>query len=228
MLKNIYLIFNFLKKEKIINKIIILSFFIKILIVLFLKKKNIFKIILYFKDFIIKTINKKNRNFCILFSNLIFLNILFYNLIDLIPNNLIKDFFKLEDFNIVPTSNINITFCFSLISLILTITFSIKKIGFINFLMCFIKHPIKNKYMIIFNFLIESISFIMKPLSLSLRLFGNIFASDIIFNLISKLSIFLNIILNLIWGIFHYLILPLQSFIFITLVIIYISQSLNY
>ncbi|XKS59534.1 F0F1 ATP synthase subunit A [Candidatus Carsonella ruddii] len=82
--------------------------------------------------------------------------------------------------------------------------------------------------MIFFNLTIETISFIMKPISLSLRLFGNIFSSEIIFNLIDNMNTISNVILNLIWAIFHYLVLPLQAFIFITLVIIYISQLLKH
>lgn len=227
--KNIYLIFNFINNNIFIdNKIIFISLLIKIFFFYILIKNNLISIFFYFKNFLNKTINKKNRKIVFLISIIIFLNILFYNLIDLIPINIFKFFFSIDNLNITPTSNINITFCFSFISFIIIIFLSIKKNNLYNFIIFFLKNPINNKYMFFFNFIIEFISLVMKPISLSLRLFGNIFSSEIIFNLISNTNVLLNIILNFIWSSFHLFILPLQAFIFITLVIIYISQSLKH
>ncbi|WMC19270.1 MAG: F0F1 ATP synthase subunit A [Candidatus Carsonella ruddii] len=226
ILKNTYLNFNFLTNTIDID-LIILIIIVKFLLFILLKKRYLNKVFLYFSNFIKKTINKNNRKILILFSILIFNNILFYNLIDLLPIDFIKKTLNLNNLNIVPTSNINITFSLSIFSFLIINYISIKKIGIKKFILDFFCHPIKNKYMIFFNFIIESISFIMKPISLSLRLFGNIFSSDIIFNLISNMPLLSNIFLNSIWGIFHYLILPLQSFIFITLIIIYLSQTIK-
>lgn len=228
ILKNIYSNFkkildnNFFK----IDLLIILSL-LKIIIVFCFRNYNLKIFFNYFKNTIKKTINKINRKSIFSFSIFFFLNLLISNLIDLLPLNLFKKIL-FDSISILPTSDINITFSFSIISFIIIIFFSIKKNGFFNFLINFTKNPIQNKYMIFFNLIIETISFIMKPISLSLRLFGNIFSSEIIFNLIDNMNTFSNIILNLIWLIFHYLILPLQAFIFITLVIIYISQLLKH
>ncbi|XZR53004.1 MAG: F0F1 ATP synthase subunit A [Candidatus Carsonella ruddii] len=225
--KNIYLNFNFLKN--IIDiKILFLVLIVKFLLFIFLKKRYLNQVFFYFNNFIKKTINKNNRKILILISILIFNNILFYNLIDLLPIDFIKKIFNLKELDIVPTSNINITFSLSFFCFLIINYIAIKKIGIKTFIKNFFNHPIQSKYMIFFNFIIEFISFIMKPISLSLRLFGNIFSSDIIFNLISNMKLISNIFLNSVWGIFHYLILPLQSFIFITLIIIYLSQTIKH
>ncbi|WP_433927855.1 F0F1 ATP synthase subunit A [Candidatus Carsonella ruddii] len=228
ILKNIYLSFNFIKNNNLFNNDInIISLITKFFLFYLLTNINLSKIFIYFKNFINKTINKNYRKIVFFFLNIIFINILIYNLIDLLPNNFIKNIIN-KDINFVPTSNINITFSLSIISFLIINYLSIKKNGISNFILSFLKNPIQKKYMFFFNFIIEFISFIMKPISLSLRLFGNIFSSEIIFNLINNMSIFFNIILNLLWSIFHYLVLPLQAFIFTTLITIYISQSLKH
>ncbi|WMC20462.1 MAG: F0F1 ATP synthase subunit A [Candidatus Carsonella ruddii] len=227
ILKNTYFNFNFLKN--IIDlKLLILILILKFLLFIFLKKRCVEKFFIYFNNFIKKTINKNNRKIVILISILIFNVVLIYNLIDLFPIDFIKKILNLNELNIVPTSNINITFSLSIFSFLIVNYIAIKKIGIKKFIFNFFNHPIQSKYMFFFNFIIEFISFIMKPISLSLRLFGNIFSSDIIFNLINNMIFISNVILNLIWGIFHYLILPLQSFIFITLIIIYLSQTIKH
>ncbi|MBY0585403.1 hypothetical protein K5B08_00630, partial [Candidatus Carsonella ruddii] len=76
--------------------------------------------------------------------NIIFINILIYNFLDLFPNNLIKNILK-SNFNIVATSNINITFSFSIISFLIINYLSIKKIGISSFILGFFKNPIKKK-----------------------------------------------------------------------------------
>lgn len=227
ILKSIILNFNSFK-ENINFDILIISFFIKILLFFIIRFDIFKKIFIYYLKFINKTINKKSKKMMTFFSILLFLNILFLNLIDLFPINFFKNFHFFKNINFVPTTDINITFCLSIISIIIVIFLSIKKIGVISFLKSFFISPIKNEYLYFLNFVIETISFIMKPISLSLRLFGNIFSSEIIFNLIGKMNILGNILLKLLWGMFHYIVLPLQSFIFITLVIIYISQSLKH
>ncbi|AQU89421.1 F0F1 ATP synthase subunit A [Candidatus Carsonella ruddii] len=228
ILKNTYLSFNFIKNNILFdNDINLVSLILKLFLFYLLINFNIFKIFIYFKNFINKSINKKSRKILIFYTSIIFLNILIYNLIDLLPNSLIKNIFY-KNFNLVVTSNINITFCFSIVSFLIINYLSIKKIGILNFFFFFFKNPIKKKYMFIFNFIIEFISFVMKPVSLSLRLFGNIFSSEIIFNLINNMNLLFNITLNLLWSLFHFIVLPLQAYIFTTLITIYVSQSLKH
>ncbi|AFP84050.1 F0F1-type ATP synthase A subunit [Candidatus Carsonella ruddii HT isolate Thao2000] len=222
ILKSIYLNFNLID-----IKLIIVLISVKIFLYIFLIKKELLFLYKYIYDFIKKTINKSNRKIIFYFSILTFNLILIYNMFDLFPINFFEFFLK-KKLNIVPTSNINITFSLSIISFFIINYIAVKKIKIKKFIISFFLYPIQNKYMIFFNFIIEFISFIMKPISLSLRLFGNIFSSDIIFNLINNMNLLNNITLNLIWGIFHYLILPLQAFIFITLNIIYLSQTIKH
>ncbi|MGK2912653.1 MAG: F0F1 ATP synthase subunit A [Candidatus Carsonella ruddii] len=229
ILKNIYLSFKFIKKNLFINiNLIIISIFIKILILLLFFKKKFLFIFIYFKDNINKNINKNNRKNIFLISIIFFLNILLSNFMDLLPCSYLNFFLNFKKIKLTLTSDINYTFSFSIIFIILMIIISIKKNNFKNFIFFFFLNPIKIKFMFIFNFIIEFTSFLMKPVSLSLRLFGNIFSSEIIFNLINKTNLLTNLVLHFFWSIFHLLILPLQSFIFITLVIIYISQSLKH
>ncbi|BAF35034.1 F0F1-type ATP synthase A subunit [Candidatus Carsonella ruddii PV] len=220
---------NFLNFKIIDLNLIILLLFIHLIVFYLLKNNNLMILLsIYLNNFIKNSINLNSRNIIFFFSLVLFNIILFSNFIDLFPNNLIKNFLNLKQIEIVPTSNINITFCFSIISFLIIIMLTHKKIGFKKYIYSFFIYPINTEYLYLFNFIIESISYIMKPISLSLRLFGNIFSSEIIFNIINNMNVFINSFLNLIWGIFHFIILPLQSFIFITLVIIYVSQTLNH
>ena len=77
---------------------------------------------------------------------------------------------------------------------------------------------------IAFNFILESVALLAKPLSLSLRLFGNLFAGELIFILIALLGIW-QLPLHFGWAIFHLLIVTLQAFIFMMLTIVYLSLA---
>ncbi|MDE5284709.1 MAG: F0F1 ATP synthase subunit A, partial [Candidatus Blochmannia sp. A2] len=76
----------------------------------------------------------------------------------------------------------------------------------------------------LFNFMLESVSLLSKPISLGLRLFGNMYAGEIIFILIAGLlPWWLQMFLSVPWAIFHILIISLQAFIFMVLTIVYLS-----
>jgi F-type H+-transporting ATPase subunit a len=85
--------------------------------------------------------------------------------------------------------------------------------------------------MIAFNFILESVALIAKPVSLSLRLFGNMFAGELIFILIATMfsgGLLLGAgggLLHVGWAIFHVLIITLQAFIFMMLTIVYLSLA---
>ena len=72
--------------------------------------------------------------------------------------------------------------------------------------------------------MLESVSLIAKPLSLSLRLFGNLYAGELIFMLIALLGIW-QLPLHFVWAVFHILIIVLQAFIFMMLTIVYLSMA---
>ena len=75
-----------------------------------------------------------------------------------------------------------------------------------------------------FNFALEGVSLIAKPVSLSLRLFGNLYAGELIFMLIALLGIW-QLPLHFAWAVFHLLIVFLQAFIFMMLTIVYLAQA---
>ena len=76
------------------------------------------------------------------------------------------------------------------------------------------------------NLVLELVSLIAKPLSLSLRLFGNMFAGELVFVLIAALvPFYLQFLLSVPWAIFHILVVTLQAYIFMMLTIVYLGQS---
>ena len=76
-----------------------------------------------------------------------------------------------------------------------------------------------------FNFLLESVGLLAKPLSLALRLFGNMYSGELIFILIALLPFYLQWILSVPWAIFHIFVITLQAFIFMMLTIVYLSMA---
>ncbi|WP_432772498.1 F0F1 ATP synthase subunit A [Candidatus Carsonella ruddii] len=127
ILKNIYLNFekildnNFFKID-----LLIILLLLKIVIIFCFKSYNLKIFFNYFKNTIKKTINKTIRKSIFSFSVFFFFNLLISNLIDLLPINLFKKI-SFNSISFLPTSDINITFSFSIISFIIMIFFSIKK-----------------------------------------------------------------------------------------------------
>jgi F-type H+-transporting ATPase subunit a len=74
------------------------------------------------------------------------------------------------------------------------------------------------------NFILETVTLLARPLSLALRLFGNLYASELIFILIATIGYF-QLPLHFMWAVFHILVLPLQAFIFMMLTIVYLSLA---
>jgi F-type H+-transporting ATPase subunit a len=79
-------------------------------------------------------------------------------------------------------------------------------------------------FIIAFNFILETVALLAKPLSLSLRLFGNMFAGELIFILIAMLGIW-QLPLHFAWAVFHVLIVTLQAFIFMMLTVVYLTLA---
>jgi F-type H+-transporting ATPase subunit a len=75
------------------------------------------------------------------------------------------------------------------------------------------------------NLVLELVVFIARPISLALRLFGNMYAGELIFILIALLPFGLQWVLSVPWAIFHILIITLQAFIFMMLTIVYLSMA---
>ncbi|CEI58836.1 ATP synthase subunit a [Candidatus Portiera aleyrodidarum] len=194
--------------------------------------KGIFNVIEYISEtinnIIIKNLKYKNELIGPL-SLVIFMCIFLMNLIDLFPMDIINIFLYLlkinQNIKILATSDINIPAGMAISVFIIILFYNIKNKGLIGFIKEICIKPFNNIFLIPFNIILESLNLLIEPLSLSLRLFGNMFASEVIFILINILPFWIKWVLSLIWGVFHILIIPLQSFIFMMLTIIYLKKS---
>ena len=105
----------------------------------------------------------------------------------------------------------------------LIIYYSIKVKGIGGFIGELTLQPF-GKYMIPFNLILEGVGLLAKPVSLALRLFGNLYAGELIFMLIALLGYF-QLPLHFVWAVFHILIVLLQAFIFMMLTIVYLAMA---
>jgi F-type H+-transporting ATPase subunit a len=157
----------------------------------------------------------------------LFVWIFLMNLMDLIPVDWLPwaaSHAGIEYLRVVPTADVNVTFGMAIAVFILVIFFSIKMKGGIGFTKELTLQPFNHWAAVPFNFALEGVSMLAKPVSLSLRLFGNLYAGELIFMLIALLGIY-QLPLHLAWAIFHILIVLLQAFIFMMLTIVYLSQA---
>ena len=171
----------------------------------------------------------------------IFIWVFLMNLMDLVPVDLIPYSFQLLAslfgadphhvfLKIVPTTDPNATFGMSLMVFFLVLYYSFKIKGVGGFLGELTLQPF-GKWGLPANLLLEGINLLSKPVSLSLRLFGNLYAGEMIFILIALMyghNIVMSIgggILQLGWAIFHILVITLQAFIFMVLTIVYLDMA---
>ncbi len=161
------------------------------------------------------------------------------NFMDLIPVDLlpaIASWFGINYLKVVPTTDLNTTLAMSLTVFGLIIYYSIKVKGAAGYLKMFLFHPF-GKFLVPVNVVMTLIEELAKPLSLALRLFGNLFAGELVFLLIALIggtlavgaaALFwfpLQVVLDLGWLIFHLLIITLQAFIFMVLTIVYLGMA---
>ena len=130
---------------------------------------------------------------------------------------------------VVPTTNLDTTFGLALSVFALIIFYNIKHKGLVGYIKQFLFHPF-GPYLMPVNIIMTAIEEVAKPVSLGLRLFGNMFAGELLFLLISLLAFSVwampaQIALVSLWAIFHMLVVPLQSFIFILLTIVYMGLA---
>lgn len=140
-------------------------------------------------------------------------------------------------FKVVPTTDPNVTMGMSITVFLMIIFFSIKEKGFVGFVKEYTLHPFHTGkwYVDIFlipaNFALEIVALISKPISLGLRLFGNLYAGEMIFILIAimfgaglLLGAFAGV-LQWAWAVFHILIITLQAFVFMVLTTVYMAMA---
>lgn len=159
------------------------------------------------------------------------------NAIDLIPVDFPPQFAALLNIHYlraVPTADISATLGMSICVFGLIIFYTIKSKGFGGFVKEYTLHPFNHWAFIPVNFLLEVVTLLAKPISLAFRLFGNMYAGELIFVLIAVMYMadhivpqILGVPLHLIWAIFHILVITLQAFIFMMLTVVYLSIGYN-
>lgn len=169
----------------------------------------------------------------------VFVWVFLMNCMDLIPVDLLPEIAKLigvEYLKVVPTTDISVTLGMAFCVFALTIYYNIKVKGAVGYIKSFLFHPF-GKFLMPFNIIMTMIEEIAKPLSLGLRLFGNLFAGELVFLLIALIGgtlgaglaalfwIPLQIVLDMAWLAFHILVVTLQAFIFMVLTIVYLGMA---
>jgi F-type H+-transporting ATPase subunit a len=163
------------------------------------------------------------------------------NLMDLVPVEVIPRALELVGIHnqkVVPSTDPNITFGLALSIFVMMLYYSVKNKGLGGFAAELTMHPFEAKgllgkiLLIPVNFFLEFVSLISKPISHSLRLFGNMYAGEMIFILISIMFSSGNLaliipggILQFVWAVFHILVITLQAFIFMVLTIVYMDMA---
>ena len=195
----------------------------------------------------VKSIFDKSYTFVAPLALTVFLWVLFMNAMDFLPVDWVAGGLHavgINEFRLVPTADINATFALALSVWFLMIGFAIKVKGLGGFLHELYAAPFGMPKLTwnpvswvlvllagLANFLFQMIEYVSKPLSHSLRLFGNMYAGEIIFLLLwlwaatGLVGTFFGVLLGWGWAIFHILIVALQAFIFMMLTIVYISLA---
>jgi F-type H+-transporting ATPase subunit a len=179
----------------------------------------------------------------------IFCWIFLFNFMDLIPVDLLPLVGRgvgLEHLKVVPSTDLNATFAMSLTVFILIIYYNLRMKGVLGFIGELTLNPFRAKNVLLqallvpVNFILESVTFLARPISLSLRLYGNLYAGEMVFLLLAVLTLhgisalghfsgwfflIMQYLLALVWTLFHLLVITLQAFIFMVLTIVYLSMA---
>lgn len=170
----------------------------------------------------------------------IFIWVFLMNFMDLIPVDLIPMLagtVGAPHFRAVPTTDLNLTFALALSVFLLSLFYGIKERGPWAFLKDLFMNPFPSVWLAPLNFPLSLVHEFAKPVSLALRLYGNLFVGELIFILIALLfaGLFSSAagaalgvvggLLGFIWAVFHILIILIQAFIFMVLTIVYLSMA---
>lgn len=170
----------------------------------------------------------------------IFVWVFLMNLMDLVPVDLIprlSGLLGIHYMKVVPSTDPNVTFALALGVFALIIYYSIKIKGVGGFVRELTGMPFQTENVMlkpvffVINLFLEGVNLLAKPVSLSLRLFGNMYAGEMIFILIALMysaGVGMGIFggaLQFVWAVFHILVITLQAFIFMTLTIVYLDMA---
>jgi F-type H+-transporting ATPase subunit a len=179
----------------------------------------------------------------------IFCWVFLFNAMDVLPVDLlpwIAHGAGIEHLKVVPTTDLNVTFAMALTVFVLIIYYSIKMKGVGGFIAELTLQPFTAKNIVVKallvlpNLILEIVPFLARPISLSLRLYGNLFAGEMIFLLLAALTLHgveqlssaggwallvAQFLLAFVWAVFHLLVITLQAFIFMVLTIVYLAMA---
>ncbi|WP_058493023.1 F0F1 ATP synthase subunit A [Legionella worsleiensis] len=206
------------------------------------KLQNFAELMLEFADNQVKDCFHGKNNLIGPLALTIFLWVFLMNFMDIVPVDVLPFIAQMTGIHylkVVPTNDLNLTFGLSISVFLLIIFYSIKIKGAKGFIKELTLQPFNHPLFIPFNLLLELVGLIAKPISLALRLFGNLYAGELIFILIALLTLnaasssligtttlgLAQFVLALAWSIFHILVITLQAFIFMVLTIVYLSLA---
>jgi len=156
----------------------------------------------------------------------VFLWVFLMNAMDLLPVDLLPSLLAplgITHFKTVPTADPHTTLGLALCVFLLVQFYNVKVKG-VEYLLDFLRYPF-GIWLAPFNILMTLIEEISKPLSLGLRLFGNMFAGELVFLLIALLPWWIQWLPGGGWAVFHILVITLQAFIFMMLTIMYLAMA---
>lgn len=205
--------------------------------------QNILEVILEFVESQVKSIFDGYDRLVGPLGLTIFMWVFLMNAMDLIPVDLLPKVAELIGVNlfgadphhiylkVVPTTDLGTTFAMALSVFALIVFYNLRAKGPVGYVKMFLFHPFAASNPVVklilmpINILMTTIEEIAKPVSLGLRLFGNMFAGELIFLLIALLPWWIQWPLGGGWAIFHILVITLQAFIFMLLTIVYLSMA---
>lgn len=192
------------------------------------KLQNFVEIMVDFVATQVKDTFKKEDLFLSSLALTIFCWVFLMNFMDLLPVDLlptIASWFGIHYLRVVPTADVNLTLGMSFAVFFIIIYYNLRGKGFKGYTKDIMLHPFNVKILIPFNIALRIVEDLAKPISLALRLFGNMYAGELIFILIALLPPAIQWILGGPWAIFHILVITLQAFIFMMLTIVYCSLA---
>jgi len=191
--------------------------------------QNFVEVIVEFIDNAVKDSFHGPREFVAPLALTIFVWTFLWNMMDLVPVDLLPlagQAMGLPYLRVVTAADMSATFALSISVFFLILIYSVKGKGWGGFAKEMLFHPFgKFPLLVPANLLLNFVEMLAKPLSLSLRLFGNLYAGELIFILIALLPWWAQWVPGLGWAIYHILVITLQAFIFMTLTVVYLSLA---
>jgi F-type H+-transporting ATPase subunit a len=200
------------------------------------------EMVVEFVDNTVKEVFHLDRRFLAPLALTIFVWVFLMNAMDLLPLDVpgkIAGLFGIHYWRVVPTADLNTTFAMSLTVFVVVIYFAVKAKGAGGYAHELFTAPFgPNPLLWIPNFFLNLVEILSKPISLAMRLFGNMYAGELVFMLIALLgaswagftvassaSMLGHVLMGAAWAIFHILIITLQAFIFMVLTVVYSAMA---